>query len=83
MGDRTYEALRTRTCRGRVLASFRATLGYSFDPAFLGVVALKPGAATRLPALIDASKRPPPVWMYMDPARLQQADWIRCNSHNC
>jgi hypothetical protein len=23
------------------------------------------------------------VWTYMDPARLQQADWIRCNSHNC
>ena len=23
------------------------------------------------------------VWTYMDPARLQQADWIGCNSHNC
>ena len=23
------------------------------------------------------------VWTYMDPARLQQADWIRCNRHNC
>jgi hypothetical protein len=20
---------------------------------------------------------------YMDPARLEQADWIRCNRHNC
>ena len=23
------------------------------------------------------------VWTYMDPARLQHTDWIRCNSHNC
>jgi hypothetical protein len=23
------------------------------------------------------------VWTYMDPALLQQADWIQCNSHNC
>jgi hypothetical protein len=23
------------------------------------------------------------VWTYMDPARLQQTDWIGCNSHNC
>ena len=23
------------------------------------------------------------VWTYMDPARLQQGDWVRCNSHKC
>jgi hypothetical protein len=23
------------------------------------------------------------VWTYMDPARLQQVDWIRFNGHNC
>jgi len=23
------------------------------------------------------------VWTYMDPARLQQAGWIRINGHNC
>ena len=45
------------------------------------------GALTRNPdrgaAAAGLGPLYPHVWTYMDPARLQQADWIRCNRHNC